>query len=252
VVESIDAGWQANGGVRKLMAIDWRELPAMRPFAEGTPMEAEDGSTRMPNSCSTPNNLAVLAHYFEAIKPQRTLEIGLAFGASATLMLAMHERVGSGEHHAVDPFQRRDWGGVALKHIEACGLAKRFTLHEEMSALALPKLVQNKAKFGLIYVDGSHLFEEVLIDFYFSNLLLELGGVIAFDDSACGHVAKVVSFIRRTHQGCYQEESPYAITEPRWPKLKQFAATLFDRQQLTVFKKAAEPKRDWDTPFINF
>lgn len=215
-------------------------------------MLAEDGSTRTPDSCSTPNNLTVLCHYHAELKPQHTLEIGLACGASATLMLALHEQAQRGAHHAIDPFQCTNWGGVALRHIEAQGLSKRFTLHKELSAFALPKLKQSGVNFELIYVDGSHLFEDVFVDFYFSNLLLKVGGVIAFDDSADAHVAKVVAFIRHNLADTYAEESPYAITEPKHPKLRQFAAKITGRQQLTIFKKVRESQRNWDAAFTNF
>ena len=35
----------------------------------------------------------------------------------------------------------------------------------------------------MIYVDGSHNFEHVFIDAYYSVQLLDMGGVVLFDDS---------------------------------------------------------------------
>ncbi|MDB6138748.1 MAG: O-methyltransferase, family 3 [Verrucomicrobiaceae bacterium] len=232
----------------------WQDLPEMKPFLPGGRLEDSTGTRREVHSASTGNNLAVLQHWFYRLQPQRTLEIGLAFGASASLLLALHRQAGhSGvSHHAIDPFQRTDWGGCALRHLEQEGLSGRFAHHEELSCFALPALHQAGERFGLIYVDGSHLFEDVMVDFYFASLLLEPGGVIAFDDSSCGHVLKVVSFIRSNLGTSYQEISPYEVTAPRWPKLKQIVARWTRKQQLTLFEKVKGPASDWNTPFKQF
>ena len=199
----------------------WQELPEMKPFLPDGRLEDSAGTWREVHSASTSNNLAVLQHWFLQLEPARTLEIGLAFGASATLLLAE-------------------------------GLDERFALHEELSCFALPKLYQTGERFGLIYVDGSHLFEDVLVDFYFASLMLETGGIIAFDDSSCGHVLKVVAFIRSNLGSAYRELSPYEVTAPRWPRLKQKVARWTNRQQLTLFQKVAAPVRDWNTAFKDF
>ena len=234
--------------------VPWQDLSEMKPYLAGGVLTDSAGAERAVHSASTSNNLTVLQHWFEQLKPARTLEIGLAFGASATLLLTLHRQLGHQRicHHAVDPFQRTDWGGCGVRHLEDAGLAPLFKLHEELSCFALPKLCESAERFGLIYIDGSHLFEDVLVDFYFCHRLLEQGGIIAFDDSACGHVRKVVSFIRTNLAGTYTEHSPYEITARKWPRLKRTVARWTNRQQLTLFQKIAEPKRDWDTPFVEF
>lgn len=233
----------------------WRQMPEMQPFLPGGRLEDEHGTVREVHSASTSNNLEVLRHWFEKLQPRQTLEIGLAFGASATLLLALHRAAGHAGicHHAIDPFQKSDWGSCALKHLESHSLFDRLHHHEQRSCFALPKLAEAGERFGLIYVDGSHLFEDVMVDFYFSHLLLEEGGIIAFDDSACGHVRKVVRFIRRNLGAAYEELSPYEVTAPRWPRLKQHVARLTGKQQLTLFRKLQDaPVRDWGTGFVEF
>ena len=71
---------------------------------------------------------------------------------------------------------------------------------EECSALELPKLMKQGARFDLVYIDGSHLFEDVFIDAYFVARLLTQGGVVVFDDSTNPHIAKVLRFLRRVLQ----------------------------------------------------
>ena len=232
----------------------WKSLPAMQPFVHGLPMATESGEFQVPHSCSTDNNLTVLAHYFAELNPQHTLEIGLGFRASAALLLSLHQQAG-GEgrsHHAIDAFQSQDWGNAALLHLQNTGLTSSFCFHNQLSSLALPKLVESGEKFSLIYIDGSHLFEDVFVDFYYSHQLLEVGGIIAFDDSTCAHIAKVLAFIRSNLKSDYEEHSPYAITAPRQAWLKGFAARLLGRQQLTVFIKLAHSKRTWGTAMRSF
>ena len=69
---------------------DWKVLPAMQPFVQGLPMAVKSGEQRIPHSCSTMNNLTVLAHYFAELNPQRTLEVGLGFGASAAFSIRIY------------------------------------------------------------------------------------------------------------------------------------------------------------------
>ena len=47
-------------------------------------------------------------------KPEKTLEIGLAFGLSTVYFLAAIQSNGEGSHLALDPYQDRDWNGVGL------------------------------------------------------------------------------------------------------------------------------------------
>ena len=65
------------------------------------------------------------------------------------------------------------------------------------SDLALPQMVREGLKFQLVYIDGSHRFEDVFCDFYFVRYLVAVGGYVFFDDSSDWKVAKVVRFIRK-------------------------------------------------------
>jgi hypothetical protein len=63
-------------------------------------------------SNSTLNNLKYIQRIMRERKPERTLEIGLAFGASTLVFCAEHQklgRVGAWQHTAIDPYQPRHW-----------------------------------------------------------------------------------------------------------------------------------------------
>ena len=231
----------------------WKSWPSMAAYVEGNPMRTASGAWAAPNSTSTLNNLTALAHWFDVIRPQCTLEIGLAFGASATLFCELHRKQGqAGRHHAVDPFQVQHWGDAARLHLQEQKLDPWFEFHLDFSSQTLPKLLAEKQQFGMIYVDGSHLFEDVLVDFYFAHQLVSLGGMLAFDDSGDPHVRKVIRFIRRNFASIYEEHSPYAITRPSSGPGFRLAARLLHRQQLPLFRKKKDGSRDWNTPFRDF
>jgi len=61
-------------------------------------------------SNSTLNNLKFIQRMMWDRQPQRTLEIGIAFGASTLVFCAEHQklgRTGTKQHTAIDPFQPR-------------------------------------------------------------------------------------------------------------------------------------------------
>ena len=111
---------------------------------------------------------------------------------------------------------------------------------------ALPQLVREGAQYDLIYIDGSHLFEEVMIDCYYCTRLLREGGVMALDDSTTDQVAKAVAFLRTNQLHCLAEVdlSPH---RPDGTSFKYRAAKLLNKTQLTAFERRGNPDRQaWD------
>src|SRR5215469_12441364 len=122
---------------------------------------------------STVNNLVILRNLFTEIRPKQTLEVGLGFGGSAILFTASHRQAGRppiAQHTAIDPFQT-DWNDMALAALENTGLRGYLDFRPEFSSIALPTLVRERARFELIFIDGSHFFDDVFVDFYFTTQL---------------------------------------------------------------------------------
>jgi hypothetical protein len=119
---------------------------------------------------------------------------------------------------------------------------------EAYSAFELPRSLQAGIRFGLVYLNGSHLFEDVFVDAYFVTRLLAEGGVVAFDDSSNPHVAKVLQFLRtsvpptgleKLDLSCYREKD----------KLTYRVARYLGKVQLTAFRRVGKVQRAWDAPF---
>jgi methyltransferase family protein len=107
--------------------------------------------------------------------------------------------------------------------------------------MILPRLVEENEQFDLVYIDGSHLFEDVFIDTYYTGRLLSQGGVVAFDDCGDPHVRKVLAFLRSNLGDSFEELDlpPFRADQGRSTKYRlarQFEwpeATLLDAFVLT-------------------
>jgi predicted O-methyltransferase YrrM len=199
------------------------------------------------SSNSTLNNLYFIQRTMRDRKPARTLEIGIAFGASTLVFCSEHEqlsRSGTKQHTAIDPYQPyRLFDEAGVYAVERAGLSSFLDYRPEFSEFVLPRLLETHHRYDFIYVDGSHLFENVLLDAFYSTRLLNDGAWIAFDDSTDAHVAKVLSFIRTNLDGALKEVSMGA---------RSTVAGLLGKRQLSVFERlpynGPHQPRKWDTP----
>lgn len=201
---------------------------------------------------STLNNIRIMRELVIKEKFSKTLEIGLAFGVSALTLLSTLKEVSADNFHhtAIDPFQT-NWGGSGLKVISDEGFSNHFTLHEDLSALVLPTLFRNSEQYDLIYIDGSHLFEDVFIDFYYSVQILRKGGIVLFDDCRDSHVLKVIKFIR-TNYAEFLSEIDYGVGENPHRPLKKRIGNFLGVRQLFGFQKTEEPPRKWNAKYKDF
>jgi predicted O-methyltransferase YrrM len=203
---------------------------------------------------STVNNLQVLRSLMLERKPARTLEVGLGFGGSALAIAASHHGLGhapAAQHCILDPFQTADWDDAALLSLERAGLRDYVDFRAERSSIALGRLESEGARFGLIYVDGSHVFEDVFIDAYFGFRLLEPHGVILFDDCAIDHVAKALSFVT-ANWSSFAREIDLSALRTDGGSLRYRAARRLGKVQLRAFTRTGDDTRAWDVPLQRF
>jgi len=194
---------------------------------------------------STTRNLDEIVKILRRSRPENTLEIGMAFGGSSLIFADVGRTVcaGSYRHTAIDPYQSTVWDGVGMQCLEAAGLQTFIELFEEPSCLVLPRLLSEGRRFGVIYVDGSHLFEDVFVDAYFCARLLTDDGYLLFDDSANRHVAKVLAFI---------DSNQPTLERLRERTFRNRIARSVGRRQLTVYRRQGSIGRNWDSPFHSF
>jgi predicted O-methyltransferase YrrM len=204
---------------------------------------------------STENNLIVLRRLMLELKPERTLEIGLSFGGSCLVFAAAHrdlEHSPMRQHVALDPFQTQVWDDCGLVLVARAGLEGFVDFRSSYSSSELPELLADRAHFGLIYVDGSHLFEDVFIDAFFGTRLLDVGGVIAFDDSPNVHVHKVLEFLRSNCGDSLEEIDLSTYRDDSGKTLRYRVARMMDKVQMTAFRRIGKIDRAWDASFGPF
>lgn len=129
-------------------------------------------------------------------KPERTLEIGLAFGISSLYICEALKQNFRHRHIIIDAYQNNEeWGGIGLNNLKRAGYGEMIEFYEERSLAILPKLLEKGLKLDFALIDGSHMFENVMVDYYFIDQMLTVGGIVVFDDVTWPAVRKVCRFI---------------------------------------------------------
>jgi predicted O-methyltransferase YrrM len=127
----------------------------------------------------------------------RTLEVGMAYGVSTLAICAEHEARGDGSHIAIDPLQSTRQLGIGVLNVQRAGVAERVQVLEERSDVALPRLRAEGMRLDFALIDGRHQFDAVLVDFFYADLMLEKGGVIALHDTWLPSIKQVARYVRR-------------------------------------------------------
>jgi len=166
-----------------------------------------------------------------------TLEVGLAYGFSTVFLLAALDQIGGGTHLAIDPFQMTDWDGIGIAHAReltarsATLTSGSFTWIEDRSHRALMDLERVGLTYGLVFIDGYHRFDDVLVDFTLSARLCGRGGLIVLHDMWLDSIKAVASFVRRDRP--------------------DFAEVATACENLFVVRRVGEDERDW-SHFVGF
>ena len=166
-----------------------------------------DTITRIP-----PEQGMLLHQLCRSIQPRATLEIGMAYGFSSLFILAALAQNQKGRHTAIDPVQRSYWHGIGLTlAIESSPLladSNGFRLIEDRSDRAATDLVREGESFDLIFIDGNHRYDDVLVDFYLYAQLVSNGGFIVLDDMWMRSVRTAADFIRTNRHDFKEVPSP--------------------------------------------
>jgi SAM-dependent methyltransferase/predicted O-methyltransferase YrrM len=167
-----------------------------RIYATGK-VEAPDGTLLDAFPAGLPEAHArEIARLVRSLGLTRTLETGMAYGLSTLAICGVHEERGEGAHIAIDPHQSSDWRGIGLLNLERDGLSGRARVIEARSDEALPRLREEGLRLDFALIDGLHLFDATLVDFFHVDRMLDVGGVVVFHDTWMPAVAQAVEYVR--------------------------------------------------------
>jgi predicted O-methyltransferase YrrM len=130
------------------------------------------------------------------VKPSMTLETGMAYGVSTLYVCEALSRLPQPTRHiAVDPVQSTGWQGLGRYNIRQAGYEAMVQVIEEGSEIALPRLLAGGTRIQFAIIDGWHTFDHALIDFFYINRMLSVGGVVLLDDVSYESIHKLVRYI---------------------------------------------------------
>jgi predicted O-methyltransferase YrrM len=145
----------------------------------------------------------LISKVVESVRPTTSLEVGFAYGVSTLFICEALSKIGKpAKHIVVDPFQFSEWRGIGLRNVKCAGYGTFLELCEERSEVALPQLLRENTALDVAVIDGWHTFDHALVDFFYVNKMLRVGGVVVLDDSSMPAVGKLVDHILT--YGCYR------------------------------------------------
>jgi predicted O-methyltransferase YrrM len=160
-------------------------------------VRSADGEVLPLHSHIPPQEGRFIQRVVRDVRPPITvsLEVGLAYGISAMYICDALREVGAGQHIVVDPFQDQQWKGVGLHNLTLSGYADMVRFEPTPSAVALPHLIEEGVRIDFAFVDGWHTFDHALVEFFYIDMLLRTGGIVAFDDAGMPSIQKLCRFI---------------------------------------------------------
>ncbi len=205
--------------------------------------------------------LVIHSHIFESyaealyravlrVQPLVCLEVGMAFGISSLAILTALRQNGRGRLISIDPLQSSEWGGAGMDAVRRSGLRDYHTLIEQTDFKALPSLLEQGTQVEFGYVDGWHTFDYTLLDFFYIDKMLSVGGVVAFNDCGWLSVDRVLRFLKSNRK--YAEivgGSGPALPTPWKHRLRHWlGGPVSDADRYFEKLEAWEPKMDFYAP----
>lgn len=147
----------------------------------------------------------------------RVVEVGCAMGVSSVAI--QDALVASGRsnrrHVIVDPYQTAHWSDRGIKNLRRAGFSD-FEVIQRGSEYVLPDLAEKSETFDFGVIDGWHTLDHTLIDFFYINRMIRVGGFVAIDDIHMDGINRVVRYV--ASYPCYAQHDwtpPREITAGR-------------------------------------
>lgn len=196
-----------------------------------------DGKEIILSSAITKSNAARLTRIVRDVGASRAIEVGMAHGVS-TLSILHGMISASAQLISIDPFQSGQWQGCGRRLVHDQGLAGRHMTIEDMNWFALPELLRKSARFDFAYIDGDHSFACTFLDFFYIDKMLDVGGIVGFNDCGMPSVQRVVSYVKSN----LDYESVDEVKIPWWSRRRM----KFWEYPDLYFRKRSDVSVPWD------
>jgi predicted O-methyltransferase YrrM len=220
-----------------------------------------------------------LSNIIKEYKAKNTIEIGCAMGISSLYICSALNDEEKKHHTIIDPMQSSDWANIGKANLDRANV-DFYEIIEQPSEIILPKLLSQHKQFDLGFIDGWHTFDHTLVDFFYLNRLVKVGGIIIIDDISFPGIKKLMRYIlnypayellgkvdvERSNNlkgYLYEETIPgffrcISIFFPKKMRHKLFADNVLEPEKnqklntsMIALRKTKEDNRRWDW-FIDF
>lgn len=83
----------------------------------------------------------------------------------------------------MDPKQASHWKNIGRRSLDRAGLLNRAVkLYEEPAHVTLPRLLEEGTRVQFAFIDGWHMLDYVMVEAFYCDMMLDVGGVIALHD----------------------------------------------------------------------
>ncbi|HKQ78064.1 MAG TPA: class I SAM-dependent methyltransferase [Blastocatellia bacterium] len=215
-------------------------------------VQCPDGQIVKAHSAITRQEGEFLQNIIDEAKPRLSLEIGLAYGVSSLFICDALARIPGARHIIVDPaqFDEAYWKGAGLHNLRAAGYGDMIEFYDLPSHIALPRLESDGRQIEFAFIDGAHLFDFVLVDFFCVDRILKVGGIVAFDDLWMPSVQRLCRYIITNRS--YKVVPHFAGSSGKeervsWKRrLFQKAVSSSEAIRKTIKPEYAEPRMDFN------
>lgn len=167
----------------------------LRSILSSGSVATEDGKTRSLHSAISREEGEFLQEMIRSARPQVSLEVGCAYGVSSLYICEALREVNAAKHIIIDPHQHSMWEGIGLNNLRRAGYLDIVDFNEAFSYEYLSHLTENHVTIDLAFIDGNHMFDYVLVDFFLIDKLLRPGGIVIMDDLSYPSIRSVCRYV---------------------------------------------------------
>ena len=221
--------------------------PILQEIISTGKVKCPDGTTQPLAANVSEDQGIFLQELIREVKATKTLEVGMWFGISTLFICDELSQAANAHHITIDPNQLRDVNGAGLNNIKMAGYEKMVEPYLVSSHVALPEILSKGTILDFAFIDASHLFDYTLLEFFYIDKMLRVGGILCFDDVTMPGVRKVCQFMVRNRAYKVVGAMPdltNPATQKKYERIKQAVGMLGPLKRLV--------KPEYLDPDINY
>ena len=184
------------------------------------------------------------------VKATMSIDIGLGYGVSSLFICDALAKTVNACLITIDPKQfssekgigyniGKERKGIGRYNLKNAGYENMIEFYESPSHIVLPKLEEQGIKIDFAFIDGWHTFDYTLLDFFYVDRLLRVGGIVAIHDTKRLSIRKVCRFIITNRS--------YSVFQPKTSK-HNFAISAADRRIFSISQQLRKQARRFIKP----